>query len=65
MSKEQALKLVKNLADASITAYAVVNGYKRGKMNTAADRENKAARAILEALTDEEIAESEIDHIIS
>ena len=61
LTKEQALKLIRDLSDASSRHYAVVNGLARGKLGMAADREYKAAQRLLEALTDEPVSAEEFD----
>lgn len=60
LTKEQALKLVGDLARASSRHYAVVNSLARGKPDVAADREMKAATQLLEALTSEPVTEQDL-----
>lgn len=50
MNKEQALQVVGELAQSAVHHYAVVNGDRKGKASSAADKEMKVARRILEAL---------------
>lgn len=51
MELEQAMKLIRTLADASVKHYQVVNGDKRGNAERAATEEFKAAVAILKELS--------------
>lgn len=64
LTKEQALKLVGDLARASSRHYAVVNSLARGKPGIAADRELAAATRLMEALTTEPVTAQDLDEAL-
>lgn len=57
MEKEQALKLIGDLAQASTRHYRVVNGHAKGSAGKAADEELKAAGKLFKKLAPEEVLE--------
>lgn len=66
MSKEEALKLLNALTEATIRHYEVANGSRRGKLANAAIAEEKAARAIIEKLgVSEYVSSTQIGYALS
>lgn len=65
MNKAEALKLVGDLAAASIRHYRVVNGEARGSTQKACAQEIKAAKKLVQALTPEPVTDEEIDQVMS
>lgn len=61
LNKEQALKLIGNLAKASVANYAVVNGLRRGSAQKAAKSERDTAFKILRHITPEEPTHQEVE----
>ncbi len=62
MNKTEALKLVGELAKRSVRSYQAVNGHIRDKHY--AEKEDKAARAILAHLTTDEIGDGELNEAL-
>jgi len=63
MDKTKALQLIKDLTEASVNHYAVVNGQKRGKPEAALAREVKAALNIAKHLTTETVTAEDIQNL--